>query len=120
MRIKAYTAESVAEALKRVRNEMGAEAFLLKTKKFVNPLGVARVEVTACVGDDQPFQIKTQQSNSDESNWIKDNSRNETKFTKKNSSPTNSVDLSAVHDRLDAIEGMLAALIGQLAQGHTN
>ena len=120
MRIKAYSAESVAEALKQVRSEMGSEAFLLKTRKFVDPLGASQVEVTACIGDEQPFHLRTQPSISVESNRIKNNLQNEAALTKNNSSPTNSVELSALHDRLDAIEGMLAALISQMSQGHTN
>jgi len=120
MRIKAYSAESVAEALKQVRSEMGADAFLLKTRKSVGQLGAAQVEVTACIGEEQPFQLRTQQSNSVESNRIKNNLQDEAALTKNNSSPNSSVDLSAVHDRLDAIEGMLAALISQMSQGHSN
>jgi len=120
MRIKAYTAESVAEALKQVRHEMGAEAFLLKTRRFVNPLGVARVEVTACIGDDRAVQTKTEQKSSDGPNRIADKSQNEMTYRKNNSAPLSGVNLSDVHERLDAIEGMLAALISQMAQGCSN
>jgi len=49
MVIRSYTAESVATALKRVRQEMGGEAVVLKTRLLEDPGGERKYEVTACL-----------------------------------------------------------------------
>lgn len=49
MIIKCFIAESAAAALKKVRQEMGGEALVLKTRKLVGPRGDERIEITACL-----------------------------------------------------------------------
>ncbi len=53
MKVKSYTADTVAEALKRIKQEMGRDAIVLKTRKAVSPRGTAQVEIIACINDEQ-------------------------------------------------------------------
>jgi len=49
MVIKTFTADSAVAALKRVREEMGGEAFVLKTRQVRTRGGRPLVEITACL-----------------------------------------------------------------------
>ncbi len=51
MKVKSFTADTVAAALQIIRQEMGGEAIVLKTRKVVNPRGADRVEIIACVNE---------------------------------------------------------------------
>ena len=58
MVIRSYTAESVAAALKRVRQEMGGGAVVLKTRMLDGAAGDRQYEVTACLD-----QVTVEQAN---------------------------------------------------------
>jgi len=49
MIIKTFTEESSSKALKKVRKEMGGDAFVLKTREVMGNDNIRRVEVTACL-----------------------------------------------------------------------
>lgn len=49
MLIKSYAAESTQAALKKVRQEMGGDAIVLKSRKVEQPDGTCLMEVTACL-----------------------------------------------------------------------
>ncbi len=49
MIIKSFIAESSAAALKRVREEMGGDAIVLKTRQITGRGRTSKVEVTACI-----------------------------------------------------------------------
>jgi flagellar biosynthesis protein FlhF len=49
MIIKSFTAETMTAALKTVRQELGGEAVVLKTRQLSNGVGANTVEVTACL-----------------------------------------------------------------------
>jgi flagellar biosynthesis protein FlhF len=53
MKVKSYTADTVAAALQSIKLEMGGEAIVLKTRKVVSPKGSQRIEVIACVKDEE-------------------------------------------------------------------
>jgi len=48
MRIKSFTADSVAAALKEVRQEMGSDATVLRTRRLKGGRGGGQIEITAC------------------------------------------------------------------------
>ena len=54
MKVKSFTADTVAEALRLIKKEMGSNAIVLKTRKAVSPKGTAQVEIIACINDEQP------------------------------------------------------------------
>lgn len=52
MKIKKYTADTVREALLQVKDDLGADAIILKTREIKGILGQNKVEVTAALDDD--------------------------------------------------------------------
>ncbi len=52
MKVKSFTADTVAEALRLIKADMGRNAIVLKTRKAVSPKGTAQVEIIACINDD--------------------------------------------------------------------
>jgi len=54
MKVKSFTADTVAEALRLIKADMGKNAIVLKTRKAVSPKGTAQVEIIACINDEQP------------------------------------------------------------------
>ncbi len=120
MRIKSYTAESVADALKRIRTELGGEAFVLKTRKLVNPLGMERVEITACCDDPEAVKPNAKPDASTGSSRIEKAVRENPALPNAPAVLRNDFDLSGVHKRLDDIERKLAALFSQMAEKQSN
>ena len=59
MIIKSFTAESAAAALKQVRQSMGGDAIVLKTRQVRDTRGAMQVEVTALL--DKPTVAQTEQ-----------------------------------------------------------
>ncbi|MEE8405287.1 MAG: hypothetical protein V3S17_07840 [candidate division Zixibacteria bacterium] len=53
MKVKSFTADTVAEALRLIKADMGRNAIVLKTRKAVSPKGAAQVEIIACINDEQ-------------------------------------------------------------------
>ena len=51
MKVKSFTADTVAEALRLIKADMGRNAIVLKTRKAVSPKGTAQVEIIACIND---------------------------------------------------------------------
>lgn len=117
MRIKSYAAETVAAALKRVRTEMGADAFLLKTRSLLNPLGFEEVEVIACAEEEKSMQAF---SKKDESNRMDRKPKNAPTLMESAAPKRAKANLTGVHERLAAIEGQLSALISQMAEKLSN
>ncbi len=56
MIIKSFIAENAAAALKRVRQEMGGDSIVLKTRQITTPEGEQRVEITACLDKASVYQ----------------------------------------------------------------
>jgi len=52
MKVKSFTADTVAEALRLIKADMGRNAIVLKTRKAVSPKGTVQVEIIACINDD--------------------------------------------------------------------
>lgn len=52
MKVKSFTADTVAEALRLIKADMGRNAIVLKTRKAVSSKGTAQVEIIACINDD--------------------------------------------------------------------
>lgn len=62
MKVKSFTADTVAEALRLIKKEMGSNAIVLKTRKAVSPKGTAQVEIIACINDEQPASASVDQA----------------------------------------------------------
>ncbi len=120
MIIKSFTAESIAEALKRVRTEMGGDAFVLKTRKFLNVSGLENVEVTACAEEKLAQRSPSKSNGAGATNRIEKAVSESTCKQNIEKPVIGKSELETIHDRLDAIEGMLAALISQTAEKHSN
>ena len=54
MKVKSFTADTVAEALRLIKADMGRNAIVLKTRKAVSAKGTTQVEIIACINDEQP------------------------------------------------------------------
>ncbi len=117
MRIKSYAAESVAAALKSVRAEMGADAFLLKTRNLLNPLGFEQVEVIACAEEGNFSQTVSEKNRS---NQIYKKPNNAPILPEPTTPKGVKDNLSGVHERLAALESQLAALMSQMAEKYSN
>jgi flagellar biosynthesis protein FlhF len=120
MRIKSYTAESVAEALKLVRTEMGRDAILLRTREFLNSSGSEKIEVTAC-SKGEVNQVKAlKNNNSAASKENKIERLNET-ITDESTSVSNvKAELVSLNKRLDNVEEKLTEIIDQLLKNSIN
>ena len=62
MKVKSFTADTVAEALRLIKADMGKNAIVLKTRKAVSPKGKAQVEIIACINDEQPTTASVDQA----------------------------------------------------------
>ncbi|MFH1688301.1 MAG: hypothetical protein ABIE70_12370 [bacterium] len=107
MIIKSFTASSVAAALKRVRQEMGGQAIVLKTVQNAASSPEARVEITACLDRPSVGQSSTllARNNHDEGC-----SQNDIAVRTDTPEPQGSGQ-SDVSRRLKELEAQLAALL---------
>ncbi|MCH9024006.1 MAG: hypothetical protein IH931_01610 [candidate division Zixibacteria bacterium] len=62
MKVKSFTADTVAEALRLIKADMGKNAIVLKTRKAVSPKGTAQVEIIACINDEQSTTASVDQA----------------------------------------------------------
>jgi flagellar biosynthesis protein FlhF len=71
MKIKTFTADSVAAALKLVRQEMGSAATVLRTSQVKNDLTGKQIEITACIDDSRVIQESSVSENALASSQIR-------------------------------------------------
>jgi flagellar biosynthesis protein FlhF len=71
MKIKTFTADSVAAALKLVRQEMGSAATVLRTSQVKNDLTGKQIEITACHDDSRVGQKTSVSENALSSSQIR-------------------------------------------------
>jgi len=114
MKIKSYTAESVAEALKRVRSEMGADAFVLKTRRLDNSRGSEKFEMTACTEEEIIVKESAEKKITGESNRVEAFTNDKHAEPKQTTPANQSEQLNEVNKRLDSIDRKLAAIIIQM------
>ncbi|MEE8149890.1 MAG: hypothetical protein V3T75_05500 [candidate division Zixibacteria bacterium] len=62
MKVKSFTADTVAEALRLIKADMGRNAIVLKTRKAVSPKGTVQVEIIACINDEQPASVSVRKT----------------------------------------------------------
>jgi len=113
MRIKSYTAESFAAALKQVRSELGGDALVLKTRKLVNPLGMARVEVTACAGEETGEQAHLLNAVPVKSNPQQSTIQTESLVKPQSESNEKELHFTRVMTKLDTIDSKLSELVNR-------
>ncbi len=59
MIIKSFAADSVASALKKVREEMGRDAIVLRTRQTQTGSARERIEITACIDEPMAGRVQT-------------------------------------------------------------
>ena len=112
MVIRSYTAESVATALKRVRQEMGGAAVVLKTRMLECAGGVKQYEVTACLDKATVQQANTVLSNASPTSTPETAATDKTTRREASVSPAMASSLSGgLETRLAVIEAQLEQLL---------
>jgi flagellar biosynthesis GTPase FlhF len=111
MIVKSFVGGSAASALKQVREEMGRDAVVLKTRE-VTEGGVRRVEVTACL--DRPSADRASRILATETGVVSTDARKVDAAGDRNAAGretrVEAAMLSAIHDRMAAIETKLDRL----------
>lgn len=113
MKIKSFRAESVAAALKQVRDEMGGDALVLKTKKLANPLGVNRVEITACLSNGDNEQVEETLIATAEEKVVKTETKEETVAATAPIETDNKQTLERVFEKLESLERKVSNVFTQ-------
>ncbi len=110
MIIKTFTADTAASALKKVRQEMGGDAIVLKTREISDQVGGRQMEVTACLDKPSVAQASAALPNGTQS-------RLETSVTSPavvaESPPAARIESGGENDLLDRI-GRIESMLGRM------